>query len=288
MPCLLTQTGRSRPVRDFNSSRLGLGLMVVFFSVSVSEVSVSRDRCLGVPWPNGPLTENYLSFPSTETKTHDKEMFINLNLTVLGLRLIQQKGGCQSPSRCIRLRSKTKINEFHESLSRRIRSVDWRPRQVLDPQEGWLRLRPKTFFVSTDPLPRQRQWYLWLGFPQPHFPNAGLRKPEDREICIFLLSLSRRWKAHKSLELRLNLNRSWHMATLVRTIPRSVLSHIQRICLFRYLKLLFSTTTSNFTPRPGCTIIWSWTRGPNVIHVTPGKASYRRFQLRFWLRGVQP
>ncbi len=55
-------------------------------------------------------------------------------------------------------------------------------------------------------------------------------------------------QAHKSWEQGLNLNRSWHMATLMRTIPRSVLSHIQRICLFPYLKLFWSATTTSFFP----------------------------------------
>ena len=83
-------------------------------------------------------------------------------------------------------------------------------------KERWL---PITFPLDAD----QGIWYVFFFF-------LSVSQISNADIMS---------KAHKSLELRLNLNRSWHMATLVRTIPRSVLSHIQKICLFRYLKLFF-------------------------------------------------
>ena len=75
--------------------------------------------------------------------------------------------------------------------------------------------------------------------------TSGRTWAQSRQHEVSSVNIS---QAHKSWEQGLNLNRSWHMATLMRTIPRSVLSHIQRICLFPYLKLFWSATTTSFIP----------------------------------------
>lgn len=97
--------------------------------------------------------------------------------------------------------------------------------------------------------------------------------------CVNIWVRAGHLQAHKSWEQGLNLNRSWHMATLMRTIPRSILSHIQRICLFPYLKLFWSATTTGLFPWSGCTIVCSWTRGPNVNQVTSEKQHIAVFSL---------
>jgi hypothetical protein len=77
--------------------------------------------------------------------------------------------------------------------------------------------------------------------------------------------------------------------TLMRTIPRSILSRLQRICLFQYLQVLLSPTAPSLLG--GGWTVQSYDLGPGgleLFFITVGKATHRHFQPGFWLRGVQP
>ena len=66
-------------------------------------------------------------------------------------------------------------------------------------------------------------------------------------------------------------------ATLVRTIPRSYLSRIQRICQSRYFKLFSSIACPRFSARAVPLQYYGLSPEAVVTHVTPGTTAHRNF-----------
>jgi hypothetical protein len=69
---------------------------------------------------------------------------------------------------------------------------------------------------------------LSTGRESPKTERPQLHQPRKSEELI-----------NKSPELRLNLSRSWHKATLVRTIPRSLFKSYTKDLLFAIFELVF-------------------------------------------------
>jgi len=66
----------------------------------------------------------------------------------------------------------------------------------------------------------------------------------------------------------------------VRTIPRSGISRLQRICLLQYFELAFKLVNLPlFRWVLGLAIVWSWTRRPRVIRHNTGEAHIVTFSL---------
>ena len=97
-----------------------------------------------------------------------------------------------------------------------------------------------------------------------------------------------RRKCSKSQEQRLNLNRSWHKATLMRTIPRSSFKSFTKDLSLPIFELVFQHQLNRFCPHQELSQCYDL--GPKAIrtHLTSGEPRIAAFQHGFWLRGVQP
>ena len=95
-------------------------------------------------------------------------------------------------------------------------------------------------------------------------------------------------KCSKSQEQRLNLNRSWHKATLMRTIPRSSFKSYTKDLSLPIFELVFQHQLNRFCPHQELSQCYDL--GPRAIrtHLTSGEPRIAAFQHGFWLRGVQP
>ena len=97
------------------------------------------------------------------------------------------------------------------------------------------------------------------------------------------------WLENKSPEQRLNLSRSWHKATLVRTIPSSLFKSYTKDLLLPIFELVFQHRLNLFSQRHSAvTKLWSWPRGYAYSCNIREQKHIAAYQHGFWLRGVQP